>query len=148
ATMLLPPLRRLTNVNANLQKGVAAGESIFELVDLDDEKRHLGEPIDVVHGELAFEHVSFSYAPGKESVLRELSFRAEPGETVAPVGRSGSGKSTLAGLVPRFYDVSDGAIRLDGRDIREVRLSDLRRNIAMVSQEVILFNNTIAHNIA
>src|SRR5699024_6288089 len=90
----------------------------------------------------------FEYNSSQHAVLRELSFRAEPGEMVALVGRSGSGKSTLASLVPRFYDVSEGCIRLDGTDIRELRLTDLRRQIAMVTQDVVLFNDSVARNIA
>ncbi|MGH8162329.1 MAG: lipid A export permease/ATP-binding protein MsbA [Gammaproteobacteria bacterium] len=148
ATLLLPPIRRLTNVNAALQRGVAAGESIFELLDLDEEKREEGKPLSRAAGALAFERVSFAYNAEKGSVLRDLSFRAEPGEVIALIGRSGSGKSTLASLVPRFYDVSDGRITLDGEDIRTLRLTDLRRQIAMVTQEILLFNDSIARNIA
>lgn len=148
ATLLLPPLRRLTNVNAAIQSGVAAGESIFELLDLAGERLHEGKPIGTVRGRLEFDHVSFAYNPGKGDVLRNLSFRAEPGEMIALVGRSGSGKSTLASLVPRFYDIRDGAIRLDGEDIRDLRLADLRSRIAMVTQDVVLFNATVAGNIA
>lgn len=148
ALMLLPPMRRLTNVNAAIQRGVAAGESIFELVDLEEEKRDVGKPIDRVRGRLEFDRVSFAYAPDKRVVLRNLSFAVEPGEMIALVGRSGSGKSTLASLVPRFYDVTEGCIKLDREDIRAVRLADLRRQIAMVTQDVILFNDTIASNIA
>ncbi len=147
-TLLLPPLRRLTDVNAALQRGIAAGQSIFELVDLDEERREEGKALEHARGRLEFARVSFAYNPHKGSVLRDLSFRAEPGEMVALIGRSGSGKSTLASLVPRFYDVTDGAILLDGEDIRGLRLGDLRRQIAMVTQDVILFNDTVAHNIA
>jgi subfamily B ATP-binding cassette protein MsbA len=148
ALMLLPPMRRLTNVNAAIQRGVAAGESIFELVDLEEEARRGGKSIERARGRLEFDRVSFAYAPGKRTVLRDLSFNAESGEMIALVGRSGSGKSTLASLVPRFYDVTQGCIKLDREDIRALRLTDLRRQIAMVTQDVMLFNDTIANNIA
>jgi subfamily B ATP-binding cassette protein MsbA len=148
ALLLLPPLRRLTNVNAALQRGIAAGESIFELVDLDDERSEQGKALARARGALAFEDVSFAYRAAGTPVLRDLGFRVEPGEMVALIGRSGSGKSTLASLVPRFYDVSDGRIALDGEDIRALRLADLRRQIAMVTQDIMLFNDTVSHNIA
>ncbi|MGH8270858.1 MAG: ABC transporter ATP-binding protein, partial [Gammaproteobacteria bacterium] len=148
ATLLLPPVRRLTNVNAALQRGIAAGKSIFDLLDLDEERRDVGKPLARAVGALEFARVSFAYNQRKGAVLHDLSFSAEPGEMVALIGRSGSGKSTLASLVPRFYDVGEGAILLDGEDIRGLRLTDLRRQIAMVTQDVILFNDTVAHNIA
>ncbi|MGH8426610.1 MAG: lipid A export permease/ATP-binding protein MsbA [Gammaproteobacteria bacterium] len=146
-TLLLPPLRRLTDVNAAISRGVAAGQSIFELFDLDEERRDEGRPLARAHGQLKFDAVTFSYNPRKGPVLHAVTFHAEPGEVVALIGRSGSGKSTLASLVPRFYDPDDGRILLDGEDIRELRLTDLRRQIAMVTQDVVLFNDTVAHNI-
>ncbi|MGH8273329.1 MAG: lipid A export permease/ATP-binding protein MsbA [Gammaproteobacteria bacterium] len=148
ALLLLPPLRRLTNVNAALQRGIAAGQSIFELLDLDEEKRDAGKPLARARGRLAFEAVNYAYSANQGPVLHDLSFRAEPGEMIALIGRSGSGKSTLASLVPRFYDVADGQITLDGEDIRALRLVDLRRQIAMVTQEVMLFHDTVRSNIA
>ncbi|MDN5863716.1 MAG: lipid A export permease/ATP-binding protein MsbA [Gammaproteobacteria bacterium] len=148
ATLLLPPLRRLTNVNAAIQKGVAAGESIFHLIDLDEERRDAGKPLERVRGRIEFERVGFAYHPRKGEVLKSLSFCIESGEMIALIGRSGSGKSTLASLVPRFYDVTAGQVTLDGEDIRGLRLSDLRRQIAMVTQDVVLFNDTIAGNIS
>lgn len=147
-TLLLPPLRRLTDVNVAMQRGIAAGQSIFELLDLAEEHRGDGRPLVRSRGDLEFEHVDFAYSPRKGLVLDDISFRIQQGELVALIGRSGSGKSTLASLVPRFYDPTGGRILLDGMDIRAFRLTDLRRQIAMVTQDIILFNDTIGHNIA
>ena len=146
-TLLLPPLRRLTDVNAWLQRGIAAGQSIFELLDMGEEPHSQGHPLERVKGKIEFQSVDFSYSSRKHRVLNEISFTVEPGETLALIGRSGSGKSTLASLLPRFYDPDDGRILIDGRNIAEVRLADLRRQIAMVTQDVVLFNDTVAHNI-
>jgi len=148
ALLLLPSLRRLTDVNAAMQRGIAAGRSIFELFDLDEEDSDKGRPLERARGELEFDGVSFAYSRRKGRVLADVSFRAEPGEMVALIGRSGSGKTTLASLVPRFYDPDEGRIRLDGVDIADIRLPDLRRQIAMVTQDVVLFNDTIGRNIA
>jgi subfamily B ATP-binding cassette protein MsbA len=149
ATMLLlQPMKRLTNVNASIQRGVAAARSIFAELDEDTEpdagRRHLT----AVRGAVEFRNVSFSYEDRKGRVLDEVSFSIPPGQTVAVVGRSGSGKTTLAHLLLRFYDPQQGAIYLDGVDLRELPLADLRRAVAMVGQDVILFNDTLAHNIA
>jgi len=142
------PLRSLVNVAGPIQQGIAAGESIFELLD---------EPLEPVggeritgrmKGEVHFDNVSFTYPAGKGVALREVSLRVQPGEVIALVGRSGSGKSTLVNLLPRFYDVDVGTIRIDGRDIREYELQSLREQIAVVSQDVVLFNDTIRANIA
>lgn len=147
-TLLLPPLRRLTDVMAAVQRGIAAGESIFELLDLDSERDRGTHTLDRAQGELCFRQVDFAYPSSQVQVLKDISFELHPGERIALVGRSGSGKSTLASLVPRFYDPSGGRILIDGVDLRDVPLADLRRQIAMVTQNVILFNDTIAHNIA
>jgi subfamily B ATP-binding cassette protein MsbA len=147
-TLLLPPLRRLTDVNAAMQRGVAAGHSIFELLDLNEESHTQGQALAHVQGTIEFQSVRFTYSSRKQPVLSDISFRVEPGKTLAIIGRSGSGKSTLASLLPRFYDPDSGRILIDGRNIADLQLTDLRRQIALVTQDVVLFNDTVAHNIA
>jgi ATP-binding cassette, subfamily B, bacterial MsbA len=149
ALMLIPsPLRSLVSMSGPLQQGIAAGQSVFEIIDHPTEGA--GGPIELrrARGEIEFRNVSFAYDGGKGDVLREVSFHVRPGETVAIVGPSGGGKTTLAGLVPRFYDVQQGAVLLDGIDVREYRLKDLRSQVSLVSQDVVLFNDTIRNNIA
>jgi subfamily B ATP-binding cassette protein MsbA len=142
------PLRSLVNVAGPLQQGIAAGQSLFELLDAPVEPAGGTRSAQRVRGELEFEHVSFSYPAGKGVTLEDISFKVEAGEMVAIVGRSGSGKSTLVNLLPRFYDVDRGVVRVDGYDVREYELKSLREQIALVSQEVVLFNDTIRANIA
>jgi ATP-binding cassette, subfamily B, bacterial MsbA len=149
ALMLIPsPLRSLVSMSGPLQQGIAAGQSVFEIIDHPTEGG--GGPIELrrARGEIEFRNVSFAYDGDKGDVLREVSFHVRPGETVAIVGPSGGGKTTLAGLVPRFYDVQQGAVLLDGIDVREYRLKDLRSQVSLVSQDVVLFNDTIRNNIA
>jgi subfamily B ATP-binding cassette protein MsbA len=146
--LILPPLKHVTDINAPLQRGIAAGQSIFELLDDKMEDEGGSFSLGRARGELEFEGMSFAYSPDKGDVLHDLSFKVAPGETIALVGRSGSGKSTLVSLLPRFYDPTAGAIRLDGTNLREFRLRNLREQIAMVSQDVMLFNDTIRNNIA
>jgi len=142
------PLRSLVNVTGPIQQGIAAGESIFEMLDERPEPTGGTKAPDRVRGEVQFEHVSFSYPAGKGVALRDIDFTVESGEMVAIVGRSGSGKSTLVNLLPRFYDADSGAVRIDGVDVREYELRSLREQIAVVSQDVVLFNDTIRANIA
>lgn len=146
--LILPPLKHVTDINAPLQRGIAAGQSIFEL--LDEKPEHVGGNYTVsrAQGELEYRSLSFAYSSAKGEVLSDISFKAAPGETIALVGRSGSGKSTLVGLLPRFYDPTVGSIFLDGRDLRDYALDNLRGQMAMVSQDVMLFNDTIRNNIA
>jgi subfamily B ATP-binding cassette protein MsbA len=146
--LLFAPLKRLTSVNDQLQRGLAAAETIFTMLDQDAERDHGILTLDRIEGRLALRDVSLCY-PGKTlPALDGISLDIAPGETVALVGASGSGKTTLANLVPRFYDPDAGAITLDGHDIRDIALNNLRSHIALVSQDVTLFNDTLGHNIA
>jgi len=146
--LLFAPLKRLTSVNDQLQRGLAASETIFSLLDHDAERDSGTHTLDRIEGRLVFKHVALTY-PGKTvPALDDIELDIAPGETLALVGASGSGKTTLANLVPRFYDPDAGVIELDGHDIRDIRLQNLRSHIALVSQEVVLFNDTLAHNIA
>jgi subfamily B ATP-binding cassette protein MsbA len=142
------PLRNLVNVAGPLQQGIAAGQSIFHMLDEPAELHGRGQAMQRVRGEVQFEEVSFSYPSGKGAALRGVSLHVHPGENIAIVGRSGSGKSTLVNLLPRFYDVASGAVRVDGVDVRDFELHSLREQIAVVSQDVVLFNDTIRNNIA
>lgn len=146
--LLLAPLKRLTLVQATVQQGITAANSVFELLDEKTEKDTGTQELVRSKGQIEFRNVSFSYDTGKGNVLSDISFIAEPGETVALVGRSGSGKSTLVGLLPRFYDVSDGDILIDGISVNDLKLESLRNQIALVSQDITLFNDTIKKNIA
>ncbi|MGZ8229229.1 MAG: lipid A export permease/ATP-binding protein MsbA [Burkholderiales bacterium] len=146
--MLNNPVKRLTAVNDPLQRGLAAAESVFELIDEAGERDTGTVDIGRAAGEIRFENVRFSY-PGAERVaLDGINLSIEAGETVALVGPSGGGKTTLANVVPRFYRADAGRISLDGHDLETLKLETLRRNIALVSQDVVLFNDTVAANIA
>jgi len=146
--LLMQPIKRLTNVNASVQRGVAAARSLFEVLDEAVEQDRGTRPLSRASGAIEFRKLGFAYDQAKGDVLSDISFSVLPGQTIALVGRSGSGKTTLASLLVRFYDPQQGAIYLDGEDIRDYRLADLRSQIALVGQDVTLFNDTIAHNIA
>ena len=145
---LMRPLKSLTNVNAQFQRGMAACQTLFAILDSEQEKDEGTRVIERAKGNLEFKNVTFRY-PGREvAALRNIDLNIPEGKTVALVGRSGSGKSTIASLITRFYDVDDGQILLDGHDLREYTLSSLRDQVALVSQNVHLFNDTVANNIA
>ncbi len=145
---ILPSLKKLTNVHVMIQRGVAAADSIFELLDVDEEAPDQGRALERPVGHLEFERVGLRYRPDGEAVLDQVSFSARPGTVTALVGRSGSGKTSLVSLIPRFYRPTEGRILLDGHDLAEYRLADLRAAVALVSQDVVLFDDTIARNIA
>ncbi len=149
ALMLIPSsLRSLVNIGGPLQQGIAAGQSVFGLLDEPTEGAGGPRPLARARGEIEFRGVSFAYGADKGDVLSSIDLHVRPGETVAIVGPSGSGKTTLVGLVPRFYDVERGAVLVDGVDVREYRLADLRAQVSLVSQDVVLFHDTIRNNIA
>ncbi|EIC84803.1 lipid A ABC transporter ATP-binding protein/permease MsbA [Serratia sp. M24T3] len=145
---LMRPLKSLTNVNAQFQRGMAACQTLFHILDLEQEKDEGKRVVERAKGDIAFKNVTFSYGSSEKPALRDISFEIPAGKTVALVGRSGSGKSTIANLMTRFYDIQQGEILLDGHDLREYTLSSLRDQVALVSQNVHLFNDTIANNIA
>ena len=146
--MLTAPLKRVTDINEYLQKGLAAAESVFRLIDEAPEPDRGTGVIGRARGEVRFEDVSFSYEDAGKPALDSVNLVIAPGETVALVGASGAGKTTLANLVPRFYHPTRGRILLDGHDLEALTLASLRANIALVSQDVVLFNDTVAANIA
>ena len=146
--MILPPLRRITDVNAPIQRGLAAAESVFSLIDEAAEDDKGEEALGRATGLVEFDRVTFTYPGAERPALDSVSLTIRPGESVALVGPSGSGKTTAANLLPRFYQVDGGAIRVDGHDLHNITLSSLRDNIALVSQDVVLFNDTIGANIA
>lgn len=149
ATMLLlRPIRQLATVIAHLQQGLAAAESVFGLIDEVAEADRGTREIGRTAGRIEFDSVVFRYRDDRPLALQNVSLVIERGETLALVGPSGAGKSTLANLLPRFFDPLTGAVRLDGVDLRELALASLRRQVAIVSQEVVLFNDTVAANIA
>jgi subfamily B ATP-binding cassette protein MsbA len=146
--MLLSPIKRLTEVTSPLQRGLAAAESVFELLDERAEEDTGGRVLPRARGRVEYERVSFAYPGAGREALDDVSLRIEPGETIALVGASGGGKTTFVNLLPRFYEVTGGRILIDGIDTREITLASLRANVALVSQDVTLFNDTVAANIA
>jgi len=145
--LLLQAARPLANINAQLQRGIAAAESVFELLDTDTEKETGSKVLDRVKGDIEFKGLTFSYQKNRP-VLNDINLSVRAGESVALVGRSGSGKTTLVNLLPRFYEITQGNILIDDHDVSDIRFDSLRSNIALVSQHVTLFNDTVAHNIA
>lgn len=148
AGLLPKPIRQLSEVSSTIQKGVAGAESIFEQLDEEPENDRGTIELDRVSGELEIRDLSFTYPNTDKPVLQDISFTAGKGQMVALVGRSGSGKSTLANLIPRFYEHQQGQILLDGVEVKDFTLTNLRRHMALVTQHVSLFNDTVAKNIA
>jgi len=146
--MLTAPLKRLTGVAEHLQRGLAAAESVFALIDEEPEKDEGKVELERARGDIRFERVTFRYPRAEQPALLGVILAIRPGETVALVGSSGSGKTTLANMVPRFFHPASGRITIDGHDLESLSLASLRRSIALVSQEVALFNDTVAANIA
>ena len=146
--VLIKPIRQLTEVNSDIQKGIAASESIFAIIDSPAEVDKGRYKTESVTGRLDFSNINFSYEGAKKEVLKDINFSVSPGETIALVGSSGSGKTSLVNLIPRFYNHEDGKILLDGTDVNDISLVNLRSHISIVSQNVTLFNDTIFNNIA
>ena len=147
-SMLMPPVRSLTSIVSELQRGIAAAESIFTFIDLKQEHDEGKHQADIVSGLIEFDHVNFSYQGEEVTALNAIDITIKAGQTVAFVGRSGSGKSTLLNLIPRLYDISEGELRLDGVNVQDYSLDNLRSHISYVGQDVVLFNDTIENNIA
>ncbi|KES18805.1 ABC-type multidrug transport system, ATPase and permease component [Gilliamella apicola SCGC AB-598-I20] len=145
---LMQPIKSLTSVNADFQKGMAACQTLFSIFDQPIEKDNGNLTIERVKGNIEFKHVSFTYETRQEPALRDINFTVEHGKTIALVGRSGSGKTTIASLLTRFYDINEGEILIDNYNIQDLTLYSLRDQIGLVSQNVHLFNDTIANNIA
>ena len=145
---LIPSLKRITNIQSAVQRGIAAAERLFAVLDEDDERDDGKMPLLRSRGEIEFVHASVRYDSQESMALEDISFRAMPGTVTAIVGRSGSGKSTLIRLLPRFYEPASGQVLLDGRPLSDYRLDDLRRQIALVGQRVMLFDDSISANIA
>lgn len=146
--LLLKPLKQLTTVNSDFQKGMAAAATVFTVLDEKTEQDHGSIELTQVQGDIEVRDLTFAYPGHSNTVLHDISFKVTAGQTVALVGRSGSGKTTISSLLPRFYEVEHGEILLDGQNIQHCTLASLRRQIAVVSQHVVLFNDTIANNIA
>lgn len=145
--LMMQPLRRITNVNATLQRGIAAGKSLFAIIDEPDEVDSGTYRADKVAGAVEFRNIRFSYGRDAQ-ILEDVSLKIDAGTSLAIVGQSGSGKSTLVSLLPRFYDVDSGEILLDDIPVQDYALDDLRQHFSLVSQDIVLFNDTIANNLA
>jgi subfamily B ATP-binding cassette protein MsbA len=144
---LLKPMKDLTSMQNKLYRGIAGAQTVFDFLDQDPEIETGSISVERVSGKMTFANLNFSY-DGKKTILNNINFEVQPGQVVALVGRSGSGKSTLVSLLPRYYNHFSGDILLDDTSIHDYRLADLRNQFAVVSQNVTLFNDTIAHNIA
>ncbi len=145
---ILKPMKNLTSVNNTIQRGIAAADDIFNLLDMPTEKNTGTQTLKRANGNITLNNVSFQYQQDEKVILNNINLEIKAGQTVALVGRSGAGKSTLVSLLPRFYDYQTGQILLDGTDIKAYQITELRKQFALVSQHVILFNDTIARNIA
>lgn len=148
SALIAKPLRAITDINGMIQKGLTAAESIFTVLDAEPEPDHGTQTLPACRGKVTFEQVGFRYHNASTDAVKNMNLAVEPGTSVALVGRSGSGKTTLVSLLPRFYEVTSGRILLDDTDIRDLTLADLRDHIAIVSQQVTLFNGSIRDNIA
>lgn len=146
--MLFAPIKRLADINADLQRGIAAAESVYSLLDMVEEKDTGNYSVDRVKGDIEVNDVSFRYGENDREALKNINFKISAGQTIAFVGRSGSGKTTLLNLLPRFYEINEGSIKLDGHELGEYELNNLRSQISYVGQDIVLFNDTIEHNIA
>jgi len=146
--MLIKPIRQITEINSDIQKGIAAAESIFEIIDAQPETDNGTTELDSVKGGFEFKDINFQYSADGRMILQDINFSVKPGETIALVGSSGSGKTTLVSLIARFYNHGQGNILLDNVDVNEFTLTNLRSHIAQVSQNVTLFNDTVFNNIA
>lgn len=146
---LYNPLRRLVNASTSLTQSFASMDRVFELMEepYDIKDKSDAKALPQIEGEIQFDHVDFSYGEDEEPVLRDVNFTVKPGETVALVGMSGGGKSTIVSLIPRFYDVTEGSIRIDGHDLRDIQLKSLREQIGLVLQDSILFSDSVKSNI-
>jgi subfamily B ATP-binding cassette protein MsbA len=150
AFMMYTPVKKLSRVNTNLQQAMAASERIFHMLDRHTEvtERPGARPLQPLRDHVEFRNVAFAYDDADTPILRDVSFRVAAGQMVAIVGLSGAGKTTLVNLIPRFYDVTGGAVLIDGVDVRDVTLRSLRAQVGIVTQETVLFDDTIAVNIA
>ncbi|HAT40720.1 MAG TPA: lipid A export permease/ATP-binding protein MsbA [Rheinheimera sp.] len=146
--LLLKPLKQLTTVNSDFQKGMSAADSVFAVLDQAPERDTGNVSLQDVKGRIEFKDVTFNYPGHEKQVLTDINFVVEPGQTVALVGRSGSGKTTISSLLARFYEIETGRVEVDGISVQDCTLKSLRKQIAVVSQQVVLFNDSIANNIA
>lgn len=146
--LLISPIKQLSTINTTVQRGLAACEGVFGLMDMEPEQDTGTKELAAIEGRISFERVSFRYPGAERDALTDVSFTVKAGQTVALVGGSGGGKTTISALIPRFYRPTEGHIRIDGTDINDVCLASLRNSIALVSQDIVLFNDSVSANIA